>query len=162
MMKSHVLLNHRPCCFVGIGFIMTSLMLIMMTSLACSEPETSYSYSPSPQRPVAVESIRKIKSTGEFQEQVLSTSMPVVVEFYQPRCAQCMELAPIIYRLADDYRGQASFVKVDVKQLTSMVGEYLLKGTPTLLFMKNGREVNRIVGLKDEMQIRTTIESLIK
>jgi thioredoxin 1 len=81
-----------------------------------------------------------------FQEMVLESTLPVVVDFWAPWCGPCRLVAPIIEQLATEYQGQLVVAKVntDENQITPM--RYGIMGIPTMIFFHEGEEVERVVG----------------
>lgn len=103
-----------------------------------------------------------IKSNEDFQSKVLTAEQPVVIDFYGAYCPPCHQLAPIIDKLAEDYDGRAMVVKVDVAKLPEVAQRYNIYGTPTVIFLKNGEEVARSVGLEGEAAYRQQLDQLLE
>jgi thioredoxin 1 len=82
----------------------------------------------------------------EFDQAVLRSDKLVLVDFWATWCAACRLVAPIIDELASDYAGRVTVVKVNVDENPEYATQYVVQRTPTLLFIRNGREVDRIVG----------------
>jgi thioredoxin 1 len=70
----------------------------------------------------------------------------VLIDFWNDRCEYCRDLAPIIERLAADYAGRVAFGKLDVDKNRCTCARFKVKAYPTLLIVKNGKEVERIIG----------------
>ena len=85
--------------------------------------------------------------TAEFEAEVLKEKLPVIVEFYSDSCIPCKQLSPILGGIEDDYEDQVKVVKVNVNFDADLAGEYQVMASPTILFFKDGREVDRIRGL---------------
>lgn len=73
----------------------------------------------------------------------------VLVDFFADWCGPCRMLEPIIHALAEELSSKMSFVKVDVDQSPKVVTSLQITSIPTLIVFKNGKEVHRVVGLKD-------------
>ena len=86
-------------------------------------------------------------SSEEFEAEVLGSDLPVVVEFYSDSCIPCKQLSPILGGLEDDYEDQVKVVKVNVNFDAGLAQKYEVAASPTLLFFKDGSEVERIRGL---------------
>ncbi len=84
----------------------------------------------------------------DFQENVLDATQPVLVDMYSDRCPPCRALAPVIDKLAYEFRGKATVAKLDVDALPQIAERYEVRAIPTVLIMKDGKVVQRLVGLK--------------
>lgn len=81
-----------------------------------------------------------------FQELVLSSSLPTLVDFWAPWCGPCRMIAPIVEDLAKAYDGRAVIAKMNTDENVQMAGQLGIMGIPTLVLFKNGQEVDRVVG----------------
>lgn len=90
----------------------------------------------------------KVSEVGDqnFESEVLSSSIPVLVDFWAAWCAPCRMLAPVVEAIAEKYQGQAKVVKLNVDENTLTSGKYNIKGIPTLLLFKDGVIKEQIVG----------------
>jgi len=90
---------------------------------------------------------KPIKVTSEdFDEKVLRSSTPTVVDFWAAWCGPCRMLAPVVDALADEYNGQLQFAKLDVDEDPHLSQEHGVQGIPTLILFAGGQEVDRFVG----------------
>ena len=94
-------------------------------------------------------------SSEDFEAEVLGSDLPVVVEFYSDSCIPCKQLSPILGGLEDDYEDQVKVVKVNVNFDAG------LAASPTLLFFKDGSEVERIRGLVKRPKLEETVKKLL-
>ena len=83
---------------------------------------------------------------GYFNEEVLQSSVPVLVHFGADWCKTCTQLSPYIQELANDFSERAKFVEVDVENNEEIVKRYDIKSIPTLVIFKDGEQVQRWVG----------------
>lgn len=81
-----------------------------------------------------------------FDEQVLKSAQPVLVDFWAPWCAPCRMLAPAVEAVANEYTGRATVGKLNVDENQSLAGRYNIRGIPTLLLFKDGQIREQLVG----------------
>ena len=99
-----------------------------------------------------------IKVNGQnFEEEVIKSEKPVLIDFYADWCGPCKMLSPIIDEIAEE-NSEIKVVKVNVDDSQDLAMKYQVMSIPTLVVIKNGEEVNRSVGLIDKSQV----ENLIK
>lgn len=96
-----------------------------------------------------------------FETEVLSSDVPVIVEFYSDSCIPCKQMSPILGGLEDDYEEQIKIVKVNVNFDDALAASYEVAASPTLLFFKDGVEVNRLRGLQKRPAIEEVIKTII-
>ena len=82
-----------------------------------------------------------------------------LVDFYADWCGPCRMLTPVIHEVAQELHGKARFVKVDVDASQQTAARFQVMSIPTLVLLKNGQEVGRLVGLRDAKTIRQFVES---
>ena len=98
---------------------------------------------------------------GTFETDVLSHDRPVLVDFWAAWCAPCRMLAPTVEAVADKYASTARVVKLNVDDNPSVSQRYGIKGIPTLILFKNGREEERVVGATSESAISRMLDKYI-
>ncbi len=81
-----------------------------------------------------------------FDEQVLKSDRPVLVDFWAPWCAPCRVMAPEVEAIANEYTGRAKVGKLNVDDNLSVAGRYNIRGIPTLLLFKDGQIREQMVG----------------
>jgi thioredoxin 1 len=99
-----------------------------------------------------------INSVAEFQEQVLNSDLPVLVDFWAPWCGPCKAIGPAIEELAVEYSGKAKVVKIDVDQVGDVAQQYGVMSIPALLVFKGGKVVDKQVGAGPKSQIAGLID----
>ena len=98
---------------------------------------------------------------GNFENQVLRSGMPVVVDFWAPWCGPCRMIAPITEKLAEEYQGRIKFCKLNVDENRLAAGKYQVMSIPLLLFFKDGKVVEQVIGAVSESAIRSKIEAVV-
>ena len=97
-------------------------------------------------------------SDNSFEKEVLGADKPVLVDFWAEWCAPCRMLAPTVAAVAEHYGDAASVVKLNVDDNPSTAQRYGIKGIPTLILFRDGKEVERVVGATSKESISKMIE----
>jgi thioredoxin 1 len=100
----------------------------------------------------------KETSDGTFEDDVLKSDRPVLVDFWAAWCAPCRMLAPTVEAVAEKYASNARVVKLNVDDNPSVSQRFGIKGIPTLILFKNGREEERVVGATSEQAISRMLD----
>lgn len=100
-------------------------------------------------------------SEQDFQNTVLDNKQPVVLDFWAAWCGPCRMLEPTVEELAQEYEGKALIGKVNVDENPQIAMEYGIRSIPTLLFFKDGKLVDRAVGVLTKAQLTQRIEDLL-
>ncbi len=101
-------------------------------------------------------------SDETFQQEVLKSDLPVLVDFWAPWCQPCKRLAPVLEDIVDDYQGKVKISKMDVEQNPSTCKQYGIRGIPALLLYKDGKVLaTKIGGDLSKSQLSAFLDSNI-
>lgn len=98
---------------------------------------------------------------GNFEEQVLQASQPVLVDFWADWCMPCKALAPTIDDLATEYSGRVKVGKVDTDANQSLSARYQISAIPTVILFQDGEIKERFVGLRSKKDFAASIDQLL-
>ena len=97
---------------------------------------------------------------ANFQESV-KTGV-TLVDFWAPWCPPCRAQGPVVEKLADTFDGSALIAKINVDENAAVAGQFGVMNIPTLVILKNGKEVKRLVGLQQEIDLKTFLNEALK
>lgn len=103
-----------------------------------------------------------IATTANFQSEVLSSSLPVLVDFWAPWCAPCRMIAPVIAEIANEYAGKLKVARLNVDENQEISARYGVMSIPTLALFKGGVVVDQVVGAVPKRAITTKVDALLQ
>lgn len=103
----------------------------------------------------------KIANTDNFNDEVLKSELPVMVDFWAPWCGPCKMLGPTVETLAAENADHLAVAKVNVDENQNLANQFGIRGIPTLIFFKNGAEIKRIVGVQGKAQLQKAIDEVV-
>ena len=98
---------------------------------------------------------------AEFEQQVLKSDTPVLVDFWAPWCGPCKNIAQLIEELAGEFNGKLKVVKVNVDDHKEAARKYNVRGIPNLVFFKDGELADQIVGAVVKAELVSAINKLV-
>ena len=99
--------------------------------------------------------------TNDNAKEFMATELPIVLDFGAAWCGPCKQLAPIIDELSEEYAGRIAVGKCDIEEADDLTMEYGIRNVPTVIFIKDGKIVDRFVGSKSKGYVKAYFEKLL-
>jgi thioredoxin 1 len=103
----------------------------------------------------------ELEITNQNFNEIISQSKPVLVDFWATWCGPCKRLGPIIEEIAAEYDGKAIVGKCDIEENDDLTEKFGIMNVPTVVFLKDGKEVDRVVGLAMKNVYQEKLNALI-
>lgn len=98
---------------------------------------------------------------ANFEELVLKSNVPVVVDFWAEWCGPCRMIGPIIEEMSGEYDGKAIIGKVNVDENPGVSAQFGIRNIPTVLFVKNGEIADKVVGAVPKQQLTSKLDAIL-
>lgn len=96
-----------------------------------------------------------------FEEEVLESETPVIIDFYANWCMPCKMMAPVFENLSGEYEGKLKFCKLNTDEYPELSSEFGIQGIPALVIISDGKEIGRIVGFSSETVLKNKINQIL-
>lgn len=97
----------------------------------------------------------------DFEEEVIKSNLPVLVDLWAPWCGPCRIVAPVVDKLAERYDGKVKFCRLNVDENLQTASKYRVMSIPTLIFFKGGEAVDTVIGAVPERVLQPKIDGLL-
>ena len=97
-----------------------------------------------------------------YEKEVVQSELPVIVDFWAEWCGPCKMMAPVFEKVSANYEGKLKFAKLDTQAEPELTQNFSIQGIPCLIIIKDGKEVDRIVGFNPESQLISAIDSVVE
>ena len=98
---------------------------------------------------------------SRFQDEVVRSDLPVVVDFYADWCGPCKIIAPVIHRLSEEYQGKVKFVKVDTDANQELAMQFGIMSIPTVMFFSKGKVEDIVIGAVPSSVLKSKVDALV-
>lgn len=103
-----------------------------------------------------------LELTGaNFDEEVIQSAVPVLVDFWAPWCGPCRMMGPVIDAVAAKYEGKAKVCKVNVDDAGDIAGKFGIRSIPTLIIFKDGKQFDMLVGAVPETEVTSRLDKAL-
>ena len=100
-------------------------------------------------------------SDSTFEDEVLNSDIPIIVDYWAEWCGPCKMIAPILDEIADEYKGKLTVAKLNIDENQETPQKYAVRGIPTLMIFKDGEVAGTKVGALSKSQLSAFIDSVI-
>jgi thioredoxin 1 len=102
-----------------------------------------------------------VVTDDNFEQEVIGSGVPVLVDFWAPWCGPCRMVAPVVDEIAEQFAGKIKVVKVNTDENPGVASKYGIRSIPTLMIFKEGQRVDMVVGAVPKTTLASTLEKHI-
>ena len=95
-----------------------------------------------------------------FEEEVIRSKMPVMIDFYAEWCGPCRMMSPVVEKFAEEYKGKVKIGKVNVDEQTSLAMKFGIQSIPSFVFIKDGKIIDKVTGAMPRAVLNGYLEEL--
>lgn len=110
---------------------------------------------------LSITGVTSVVNDQTFEQDVLKSDVPVLVDFWAPWCGPCRMIAPLIDQLAEEYAGKLKAVKLNTDESPSIATEYGIRSIPTVMIFKDGKKMDTVIGAVPKSTLTGTIEKYL-
>lgn len=103
----------------------------------------------------------KTFSAANWDQDVIGSKTPVLVDFWAPWCGPCRMVAPVVEQLADEYAGKFTIGKLNVDENSSLAGQFSVMSIPTLAIFKDGKMIEKTIGFSSKADLVKMLDKYI-
>ena len=100
-------------------------------------------------------------TSANFEQEVLQSEIPVLVDFYAEWCGPCKMLSPVIDEIAKEYEGKAKIVKVDIDESMDLAQKYRIMSVPNMIIFKDGAPVDAVIGAVPANHLKEKLDAVL-
>jgi thioredoxin len=104
--------------------------------------------------------VKEVSDTT-FEQDVIKSSLPVLVDFWAPWCGPCRMVAPVVEELSGEFAGKANFLKLNTDENPVIASRYGIRSIPTLLIFKGGEVVGQVIGFRPKSELKKHLDDAI-
>ncbi len=102
-----------------------------------------------------------VVNDSNWEDEVINSDVPVLVDFWAPWCMACKMIAPIVEEMSGEYSGKLKVGKLNVDENPSTAAKYGIRNIPTVLLIKNGDVAEKVVGVVGKDKLTEAVDSVL-